>query len=128
VTDHDPNALRMVTATICWYCCTGEHARCCYHGRYPDHRMSGLLADCFCARIRHPAQIADGGKSTQLYDVAGREVFPTPGGTLADGARSEDPPCPRDGCAGVLIRPDSGVVECTKGHAGSPGPGHISWE
>lgn len=74
-----PNARRMTVVTICWYCYIGEHDRCCYLGHNPFGDPSAspyqVSIDCFCARIRHPAEMVLGGQSSAMYDTEGREVF-----------------------------------------------------
>ena len=89
----DPGDRRMVDVHVCWHCYGGAHERCCYYGYVDPRRSPGLLVDCRCARIRHPASMADGGKSTQLYDAAGAEVFPWP-------ATADAPGC--EGCDQIL--------------------------
>jgi hypothetical protein len=74
----DPDDRRMVDVHVCWHCYGGAHEKCCYYGWIDPRRTPGLLVDCHCARIRHPASMADGGKSTQLYDAAGRKVHRRP--------------------------------------------------
>jgi len=68
----DPRDRRMIRVIICWRCYCGEHDRCPLVGAYPG--VPGLGADCFCARIRHPEQMAMGGLSSRLYHVTGRPV------------------------------------------------------
>ena len=68
----DPNDRRMIQVIICWRCYCGDHDRCPLVGAYPG--VPGICADCFCARIRHPEQMVNGGLSSRLYDATGRPV------------------------------------------------------
>lgn len=71
----DPNARRMLSVIICWYCFIGKHDRCAYWGPLPrgdDDSNSGILTDCMCARGKHRGE--SWGESTQQYNLAGEPI------------------------------------------------------
>lgn len=77
----DPNALRMVTAYICWRCYTGDCAGCCYYGWLPKPGppLPGerrLRTACWCARARHRGDWAAASSSARMYALDGTEVSP----------------------------------------------------
>jgi hypothetical protein len=67
-----PEPQQMFVVSICARCYRGACAECCIYGW--ANTAHTLLANCHCARIRHPPQMAQSGSSTAQYDVNGNVV------------------------------------------------------